>query len=172
MQVLPTRVEPTSEAFVRNREGNLAALDKLHALLARAEAGGGDKYVRRHLDRGKLLPRQRVELLLDRGSPFLELGALAGGIDGGHPGAGVIGGIGRVAGTEVLITASEATVQGGAINAAGVGILMVEQNARQALQIADHGHVLVNGRNFASGTGKDLLADEDVRRSFLGGAAE
>ncbi|MCB9664724.1 MAG: acyl-CoA carboxylase subunit beta [Alphaproteobacteria bacterium] len=120
MQVLPTRVEPTSEAFVRNREGNLAALDKLHALLARAEAGGGDKYVRRHLDRGKLLPRQRVELLLDRGSPFLELGALAGGIDGGHPGAGVIGGIGRVAGTEVLITASEATVQGGAINAAGV----------------------------------------------------
>ena len=58
------------------------------------------------------------------------------------------------------------------IRKTGVTILMVEQNARQALQIADHGHVLVNGRNFASGTGKDLLADEDVRRSFLGGAAE
>jgi branched-chain amino acid transport system ATP-binding protein len=57
------------------------------------------------------------------------------------------------------------------IRKTGVTILMVEQNARQALQIADHGHVLVNGRNFASGTGKELLADENVRRSFLGGAA-
>jgi len=53
----------------------------------------------------------------------------------------------------------------------GVTILMVEQNARQALQIADHGHVFVNGQNFASGTGKELLADENVRKSFLGGAA-
>ena len=57
------------------------------------------------------------------------------------------------------------------VRKAGVTILMVEQNARQALQIADHGHVLVTGRNFASGTGKELLADENVRRSFLGGAA-
>ena len=57
------------------------------------------------------------------------------------------------------------------IRKTGVTILLVEQNARQALQIADHGHVLVNGRNFASGTGRDLLADENVRRSFLGGAA-
>ncbi len=57
------------------------------------------------------------------------------------------------------------------VRSAGVTILMVEQNARQALQIADHGHVLVTGRNFASGTGKQLLADENVRRSFLGGAA-
>lgn len=58
------------------------------------------------------------------------------------------------------------------IRKTGVTILMVEQNARQALQIADHGHVLVNGGNFASGTGKELLADEDVRRSFLGGTPE
>ena len=53
----------------------------------------------------------------------------------------------------------------------GVTILMVEQNARQALQIADHGHILVTGRNYASGTGKELLADENVRRLFLGGAS-
>ncbi len=53
----------------------------------------------------------------------------------------------------------------------GVTILMVEQNARQALQIADHGHVFVNGKNFVSGTGKELLADENVRKSFLGGAS-
>jgi len=57
------------------------------------------------------------------------------------------------------------------IRAVGVTILMVEQNARQALKIADRGHVLVNGRNFQSGSGEDLLADENVRRSFLGGAA-
>jgi len=55
------------------------------------------------------------------------------------------------------------------IRAVGVTILMVEQNARQALKIADRGHVLVNGRNFQSGTGEQLLADENVRRSFLGG---
>ncbi|MCX7347043.1 MAG: ABC transporter ATP-binding protein [Alphaproteobacteria bacterium] len=57
------------------------------------------------------------------------------------------------------------------IRGTGVTILMVEQNARQALRIADHGHVLAAGRNFASGTGAELLADENVRRSFLGGAA-
>jgi branched-chain amino acid transport system ATP-binding protein len=57
------------------------------------------------------------------------------------------------------------------IRGTGVTILMVEQNARQALRIADRGHVLAAGRNFASGTGAELLADENVRRSFLGGAA-
>lgn len=57
------------------------------------------------------------------------------------------------------------------IRQTGITILMVEQNARQALQIADHGHILVNGRNHSSGTGKKLLADEDVRRLFLGGTA-
>ena len=119
MHPLPTRVDPGSDAFLRNQELNLLSLDQLRLKLAQARAGGGDREVKRHLSRGKLLPRQRVELLLDRGSAFLELGALAGGHDG-HPGAGVIGGVGRVAGTEVMITASEATVQGGAINAAGV----------------------------------------------------
>ena len=119
MHPLPTRVDPGSDAFLRNQELNLLSLDQLRLKLAQARAGGGDREVKRHLSRGKLLPRQRVELLLDRGSAFLELGALAGGHDG-HPGAGVIGGVGRVAGTEVMITASEATVQGGAINSAGV----------------------------------------------------
>ena len=117
---LPSRVDVRDDQFVSNQQANLVALDALQGVLDKALAGGGDKYVQRHVARGKLLPRQRVELLLDRGSPFLELGALAGAYDGGHPGAGLIGGIGRVNGTEVLITASEATVQGGAINEAGV----------------------------------------------------
>ncbi len=55
------------------------------------------------------------------------------------------------------------------IKASGVTVLMVEQNARQALRIADRGHVLVTGRNFVSGSGASLLADDTVRRSFLGG---
>jgi len=120
MDVLGTRVNPRDAAYQDNREANLAALDKVRSRWAKALGGGGDKYVQRHLKRGKLLPRQRVDLLLDRGAPFLEIGALAGDLDGGHPGSGIIGGVGRVEGTMVLITASEATVQGGAINAAGV----------------------------------------------------
>jgi acetyl-CoA carboxylase carboxyltransferase component len=117
---LPTRVDRKSEVFRANVEANLASIARLQESLARANAGGGPRYVERHLARGKLLPRQRIDLLLDRDAPFLEIGALAGGHDGGHPGAALIGGIGRVSGTEVLITASEATVQGGAINEAGV----------------------------------------------------
>lgn len=120
MDVLPTRVDTRSDAFARNREENLAALDKVRSRWDKARGGGGDKYVRRHQERGKLLPRQRVDLLLDRGSPFLELGALAGDLDGAHPGAAIIGGVGRIRGTLVLVTASEATVQGGAITEAGV----------------------------------------------------
>jgi acetyl-CoA carboxylase carboxyltransferase component len=121
MQPLPTRVNQRAETFRENREANLAGVAKLQEHLAKARAGGGEKYVQRHLARGKLLPRQRVELLLDRDSPLLELMPLAGMHEGGKPpGAGTIAGIGWVKGTECLITASEATVQGGAIDAWGV----------------------------------------------------
>ena len=117
---LPTRIDLRSETFRANEAANLTAWQAVLQQLSRARAGGGPRYVQRHLDRGKLLPRQRLELLLDRGSPFLEIGALAGGHEGGHPGAALIGGVGRVMGTEVLVTASEATVQGGAVNEWGV----------------------------------------------------
>lgn len=120
MDLLGTRVNPRDEAYQSNREDNLAALDKVRSRWDKALGGGGDKYVQRHLKRGKLLPRQRVDLLLDRGSPFLEIGALAGDLDGAHPGAAIIGGVGRVAGTLVLVTSSEATVQGGAISPDGM----------------------------------------------------
>ncbi len=120
MYPLPTRVDTRSQTFVSNREANLEALQRYSELWAKSRAGGGDKYVQRHLSRGKLLPRQRVDLLLDRGAPFLEISPFAGQHDGVVPGASIIGGVGRVAGTEVMITASEATVQGGAINPHGV----------------------------------------------------
>ncbi len=118
---LNTLVDPRSETFVSNHAANLASVEKLRSLLAQAHAGGGEKYNLRHIERGKLLPRTRVELLLDRDSPFLELCPLAGCHEkGAVPGGAVIGGVGRVNGVECLITASEATVQGGALGATGV----------------------------------------------------
>ena len=119
--VIQSRVDTRSDAYRGNREAHLSSLGELEAALAKANAGGGEKYIRRFRDAGKLLPRERVELLLDRDSHFLELCALAGhGVRGVHPGASVIGGVGRVAGTDCLITASDATVKGGAINELGV----------------------------------------------------
>ncbi len=114
---LATRVDPRSDEYRANEATNRAAIDKLRAALHEATLGGGDKYVSRHRAAGKLLPRERIELLLDRDSYFLELCALAGKDVPGHvPGAGLIGGIGKVSGVECLITASESTVKGGAIS--------------------------------------------------------
>ena len=109
-----------SETFKTNYAAMSAALEKLRAELRRSTAGGGEQYVKRHKDRGRLLPRERIELLLDEGSYFLEIAPLAGiDIDGEHIGAGVIGGIGLVSGRECLIIANEATVKGGAVSEIG-----------------------------------------------------
>ncbi len=115
--MIATSIEPRSDEFRSNAEANRAAVDKLRAAQLEATLGGGDKYVTRHKAAGKLLPRERIELILDRDSYFLELCALAGKDVPGHtPGAGLIGGIGVVSGVECLITASESTVKGGAIS--------------------------------------------------------
>ncbi|WP_428261200.1 acyl-CoA carboxylase subunit beta [Haliangium sp.] len=120
--VLRTQVAPDSDAYRANHEANVATLSKLEAALAEARAGGGDKYIARHKRAGKLLPRERIELLLDRDAHFLELCSLAGhGVSGHKAGAGLIGGIGVVAGVECMITASEATLKGGAVGELGVG---------------------------------------------------
>jgi acyl-CoA carboxylase subunit beta len=119
--VLPTAVDAGSDAFAQNRAANRATLERLAAALAAARAGGGEKYATRHKERGKLLPRERIDLLLDRDSYFLELCPLAGHEVAGHaPGASLIGGIGLVSGVECLVTASDSTVKGGAINELGV----------------------------------------------------
>ena len=98
-----------------------AAVERLQTELRRATEGGGEKYVKRHLERGKLLPRNRVEMLLDEDSYFLEIAPLAGhGIENESPGAGVIGGVGLVCGRECLVTANEATLKGGATSEAGL----------------------------------------------------
>ncbi|TWH41885.1 3-methylcrotonyl-CoA carboxylase beta subunit, partial [Rhodococcus rhodochrous J38] len=88
---------------------------ELRERLAAAALGGSEKARERHVARGKLLPRDRVDELLDTGSPFLELSPLAanGMYDDECPGAGMIAGIGRVAGRECVIVANDATVKGG-----------------------------------------------------------
>ncbi len=116
MPRLSTVVDPKREAFVRNAELNRALAATLRERVASAALGGPEASRRRHVERGKLLPRQRVERLLDIGSPFLEIGQLTayGLYDGEAPGAGLICGIGRVVGREVMILANDATVKGGA----------------------------------------------------------
>jgi 3-methylcrotonyl-CoA carboxylase beta subunit len=116
MSVLSTQIDAGSEAFAKNRDHNLALAETLRARSAEAALGGPAAARARHTARGKLLPRQRVERLLDVGSPFLEVGGLAafGLYDGEAPGAGIITGIGRVSGREVMIVANDATVKGGA----------------------------------------------------------
>jgi acyl-CoA carboxylase subunit beta len=116
MAVLPTHVDPASPSFVRNREGLLARLAEIDALLARARAGGGEKYVARHRARGKLLPRERIERLLDRDAPFLELSPLAANGTEYEVGAAVVSGVGVVSSVECVISANDPTVRGGATN--------------------------------------------------------
>jgi acyl-CoA carboxylase subunit beta len=99
-----------------NRESMLAKLADLEAELATAVAGGGRKYADRHHARGKLLPRERIELLVDPCSAFLELSPLAGWGSEFAVGASVVTGIGVVEGVECLITANDPTVKGGASN--------------------------------------------------------
>ena len=104
-----------SDAFRANREAHLALLSDVRQAAEAAAAGGGDKAMQRHVDRGKMPPRERVANLLDPGSPFLEIAAMAahGLYDGAAPGAGVIAGIGRVQGQDVMVVANDATVKGG-----------------------------------------------------------
>jgi acetyl-CoA carboxylase carboxyltransferase component len=114
--VLRTKVDTTSETYDANRKGNLAVLDEVEQALAKANQGGGEKYTSRHLARGRILPRQRIEMLLDPDSFFLEVAPLAGhGVKGEPTGSSMVGGVGLVSGVECCIVASEATVKGGAV---------------------------------------------------------
>ncbi len=99
-----------------NREAMLEKLADLGAEHAKAVGGGGPKYVDRHHDRGKLMPRERIELLVDEGSAFLELSPLAGWGSDFAVGASVVTGIGVIEGVECLITANDPSVKGGASN--------------------------------------------------------
>jgi len=116
MPQLSSAIDTGGEAFQRLAEVNGALAAQLRARVAEAALGGVEDARRRHRERGKLLPRERVERLLDLGAPFLEIGQLAAfDLYGGEaPGAGIIAGVGRVSGREAMIIANDATVKGGA----------------------------------------------------------
>ena len=115
MTVLKSSIKSGSEEFSRNAELMTTLVADLREKVARITLGGDEKARKKHVERGKLLPRERIRQLLDVGSPFLELSQFAafGMYDDGAPGAGVITGIGRVAGRECVIVCNDATVKGG-----------------------------------------------------------
>jgi 3-methylcrotonyl-CoA carboxylase beta subunit/propionyl-CoA carboxylase len=115
MDVLSSTIQTDSSEFAANAERMRALVAELHARQERVREGGGPKYVERHRSQGKLPARDRVAQLLDAGSPFLELSALAAWdlYDGDAPSAGIVTGIGRVSGREVVVVANDATVKGG-----------------------------------------------------------
>jgi 3-methylcrotonyl-CoA carboxylase beta subunit len=120
MPALASKLSPRSEDFKANAAAMRALVDDLNAKLAQIALGGGEAARSKHTGRGKLLPRERVEMLLDPDTPFLEVAPLAalgmytekGGNDAA-PGAGLIAGIGRVSGVECLVICNDATVKGG-----------------------------------------------------------
>lgn len=115
MAILHTQINPRSAEFAANGAAMLEQVQALRGLLAHIAQGGGPKAQERHTSRGKLLPRERIDRLLDAGSAFLEVGQLAAHEVYGEdvPAAGVIAGIGRVEGVECMIVANDATVKGG-----------------------------------------------------------
>jgi acyl-CoA carboxylase subunit beta len=114
--VIRSAVDTGSEEYATNRGAMLAKIEQVAGEHAKAIAGGGPKYTERHHRRGKLLPRERIELLVDPDSAFLELSTLAAWGSDFEVGANMVSGIGVVEGVECLITANDPTARGGAVN--------------------------------------------------------
>ncbi|HEX3060709.1 MAG TPA: carboxyl transferase domain-containing protein, partial [Usitatibacter sp.] len=115
MPRITTRLDPRSPAFEENSKHHRALAEDLRAQVAKVSEGGGAESQKKHVSRGKLLPRERVRALLDPGAPFLELSQLAafGMYEDDAPSAGIITGLGRIEGREVIVVANDATVKGG-----------------------------------------------------------
>src|SRR6478672_11574081 len=115
MPQIETKLNPRGEDFQANAAAMQAVVDDLRARVAAMAKGGGEAASAKHVARGKLLPRDRVQMLLDPGTPFLEFSQLAAYemYDGAAPAAGIITGIGRIAGQECVIVCNDATVKGG-----------------------------------------------------------
>ncbi|MCB1608730.1 MAG: methylcrotonoyl-CoA carboxylase, partial [Xanthomonadales bacterium] len=115
MPAIQSDIDTRDPRYAENAAQLSSVVDDLRAQMASVAQGGGERARLKHTERGKLLPRERIRALLDPGSPFLELSALAahGMYDDQAPCAGVITGIGRVQGIEVVVVANDATVKGG-----------------------------------------------------------
>jgi len=154
METLTTRVDTRSQAYADNRAAFLEQIGQLNEQLALANQGGGAKYEQRHRSRGRMMARERIELLLDEDSPFIELSPLAAwGTEFGLGGA-VVTGIGVVSGVECVINASEPTVRGGTINPFGL------QRSDRAMDICrDNRMPLIN---LIESGGADLPHQADI----------
>ena len=115
MTILQSKINSRSEEFQAKHQSMANAVADLREKVATIQQGGGPSYQERHIARGKLLPRERINRLLDDGSPFLEIGQFAAYdvYEDNIPAAGLIAGVGRVSGTECMIIANDATVKGG-----------------------------------------------------------
>jgi acetyl-CoA carboxylase carboxyltransferase component len=156
MPVLRSRLDTASTEYEADRAAMLAALEPLAALAETVHAAGGEKSVARHRERGKLLARKRVDLLLDEDAPFLELSAFAGAHDPDNeqPGARLITGIGPVSGVECLIIANQSTVKGGSLSPSGVAKQL------RALEIAERNRLPVI--SLVESGGADLPRQADI----------
>jgi acyl-CoA carboxylase subunit beta len=153
-EVLPTRVDPADRGFLRNRTRNLELLDEVASQLAVARAGGGPEKLARHRGRGKLTIRERIGLLVDPDSPFLELQPLIGWGSDFHVGGSTVQGIGVVEGVECLIGGADPTIKGGASNPHSV------TKALRGLQIARENRLPVI--NLTESAGADLPSQKDI----------
>ena len=115
MSVIKSSINTRSEDFQANAASLRAQVEDLRAKAAQVSLGGGESARAKHTARGKLLPRERVQMLLDPGTPFLELAPLAAlnMYNNDAPGAGLIAGIGRVSGVDCMVVCNDATVKGG-----------------------------------------------------------
>lgn len=115
MAILKSAISPESSTFKANAASMQAQTSAVREAVELAAAGGGERAQERHLSRGKLLPRDRVQTLLDAGSAFLEIGATAAHemYDGKAPGAGLVAGIGKVSGRDCMVLCNDSTVMGG-----------------------------------------------------------
>jgi acyl-CoA carboxylase subunit beta len=152
--VLKSHVDPRDETYRANREAQLALLKELDKQLELAIAGGGERYQQRHRERGRLLARERIELLLDPDSPFLELSSLAAWGTEFTVGASVVTGVGVVSGVECMIVAHDPTVRGGAMNPYSL------RKGLRALEIARTSRLPVI--NLVESGGADLPSQADL----------
>jgi acetyl-CoA carboxylase carboxyltransferase component len=166
MPALTTRLDPAADQFVQNRAEMLEAIDQVEGILERAAAGGGEASMERLRKRGKLPIRERVSLLLDRDTPFLEIGPQVGHMTNYNEGGGAIVGLGVVSGTEVVLVGNDPSVMGGALTAlSGKKIL-------RALEIARQNHlpyiqfVESAGGDLRGGGGGDRTLEEIMRANL------
>jgi acetyl-CoA carboxylase carboxyltransferase component len=154
LSVLRTSVDTSSDGYQASRRGQLAAVEALNEQLEIARAGGGAKYAQRHHDRGRLLARERIELLVDRDAPLLELSSLAAWGTEFAVGASIVTCIGVVSGVECVLIAHDPTVRGGAMNPYTL------RKTLRALEIARRNRLPVI--NLVESGGADLPTQSDL----------